>query len=294
MSKARSMYAGTSGSNYGVNKNSPGNGKWQGLWPSVGHARNARHINIEAGGNNRNVVFCMNQLGGVGRISNMFATTADGVNCDNNQVIKHGGTYTPPGGGGNLLGDEDAAYVKKLITIVKNIRAQLYDRGKKEVLVFVGGKRSLKKDEDCCPVWPEVFGQGDDDSLLSPQLWVGTPGVPYGLDKSMRSILGCDHDNDPFGREESGCSTWKPYNNFLRCKMRLDVGDEECKFISSNPNDYIDLSPQYDVFGLTVIDNKQYQNIITNGYYYSPQYPLSIGETTIGRSDVMVPIITDK
>ena len=81
MSKARSMYAGSSGSNYGVNKNSPGNGngKWQGLWPSVGHARNARLINTRAGGDNRNVVFCMNQLGGVGRISNMFATTADGV-----------------------------------------------------------------------------------------------------------------------------------------------------------------------------------------------------------------------
>ena len=75
------MYAGSSGSNYGVNKNSRGNGngKWQGLPPTVGHARNARHINIEAGGNNRDVVFCMNQLGGVGRISNMFATTADGV-----------------------------------------------------------------------------------------------------------------------------------------------------------------------------------------------------------------------
>ena len=82
MSKARSMYAGSSGSNYGVNKNSPGNGngKWQGLWPSVGHARNTRYINTRAGGDNRNVVFCMNQLGGVGRISNMFATTADGVN----------------------------------------------------------------------------------------------------------------------------------------------------------------------------------------------------------------------
>ena len=82
MSKARSMYAGSSGSNYGVNKNSPGNGngKWQGLWPSVGHARNARLINTRAGGDNRNVVFCMNQLGGVGRKSNMFATTADGVN----------------------------------------------------------------------------------------------------------------------------------------------------------------------------------------------------------------------
>ena len=102
MSKARSMYAGSSGSNYGVNKNSPGNGngKWQGLWPSVGHARNARHINIEAGGNNRNVVFCMNQLGGVGRISNMFATTADGVQeCKDNQDIKYGTPYTPPGGG---------------------------------------------------------------------------------------------------------------------------------------------------------------------------------------------------
>ena len=81
MSKARSMYAGSSGSNYGVNKNSPGNGngKWQGLWPSVGHARNTRYINTRAGGDNRDVVFCMNQLGGIGRKSNMFATTADGV-----------------------------------------------------------------------------------------------------------------------------------------------------------------------------------------------------------------------
>ena len=97
MSKARIMGAGSSGYNYGVNKNSPGNGngKWQGLWPSVGHARNARHINIEAGGNNRNVVFCMNQLAGVGRISTMFATTADGVkDCKHNQLIKHGGFFT--------------------------------------------------------------------------------------------------------------------------------------------------------------------------------------------------------
>ena len=90
MSKARSMYAGSSGSNYGVNKNSPGNGngKWQGLWPSVGHARNARYINTRAGGDNRDVVFCMNQLGGVGRISNMFATTADGVqDCKNGCIL---------------------------------------------------------------------------------------------------------------------------------------------------------------------------------------------------------------
>ena len=81
MSKSRIMGAASCGTNYGVNKNSPGNGngKWQGLWPSVGHAKNARLINTRAGGDNRNVVFCMNQLGGVGRISKMFATTADGV-----------------------------------------------------------------------------------------------------------------------------------------------------------------------------------------------------------------------
>ena len=90
MSKSRIMGAASSGSNYGVNKNSPGNGngKWQGLWPSVGHARNIRYINTRAGGDNRNVVFCMNQLGGVGRISNMFATTADGVqDCKNGCVL---------------------------------------------------------------------------------------------------------------------------------------------------------------------------------------------------------------
>ena len=106
MSKARSMYAGSSGSNYGVNKNSPGNGngKWQGLWPSVGHARNSRYINTRAGGDNRNVVFCMNQLGGVGRISNMFATTADGADCVNNQVVKYSTIYKPPG---SRLGDCD-------------------------------------------------------------------------------------------------------------------------------------------------------------------------------------------
>ena len=97
MSKARSMYAGSSGSNYGVNKNSPGNGngKWQGLWPTVGHAQNARHINIEAGGDNRNVVFCMNQLGGVGKTSNMFATTADGVQDCKNGKLHWTGPYIP-------------------------------------------------------------------------------------------------------------------------------------------------------------------------------------------------------
>ena len=98
MSKCRSMYAGSSGSAYGVNENSPGNGngKWQGLPPTTNKRSSLiPFIRTHARGDNRNVVFCMNQLGGVGRISNMFATTADGVkqpcqgskNVNNNHLI---------------------------------------------------------------------------------------------------------------------------------------------------------------------------------------------------------------
>ena len=92
MPKTVSMYPGSSGSVYNVNKFSPGNGngKWQGLWPSVGHAQNARHIAAQAGGTeaSRRQVFCFNALGGVGSISTMFATTADGVQSPCNQLSK--------------------------------------------------------------------------------------------------------------------------------------------------------------------------------------------------------------
>ena len=133
MSKARSMYAGSSGSNYGVNKNSPGNGngKWQGLWPSVGHARNARYINTRAGGDNRDVVFCMNQLGGVGRKSNMFATTADGVK-------------QPCPGSESFFGAAALAAVKVLQAYLK---AKYGDKGG---LILVGRHETLKSDGVIC------------------------------------------------------------------------------------------------------------------------------------------------
>ena len=85
MSKTGSMYAGSSGSNYGVNKNHPGNGnnKWQGVLSSVGHAggNNARSINSRASSTeeSRKAVFYFNALGGVGKLSTMYASTADGV-----------------------------------------------------------------------------------------------------------------------------------------------------------------------------------------------------------------------
>ena len=82
MSKCRSMYAGSSGAAYNVNGMHPGNGnnKWQGL-VSTTNMRSSiiPYVRTRADGDNRNVVFCMNQLGGIGRKSTMFATTADGV-----------------------------------------------------------------------------------------------------------------------------------------------------------------------------------------------------------------------
>ena len=122
MSKTRSMYPGSSGSVYMVNKNSPGNGngKWQGLPPTVGHADNARYINIHAGSTeaSRRQVFCFNALGGVGKISTMFATTADGVkDCKSGQFLSAPSTGPcAPGfhkmpNGACMPGTSHAAYV---------------------------------------------------------------------------------------------------------------------------------------------------------------------------------------
>ena len=89
MSRSRIMGAGLAGSTRkgdgaNVNQVQFGN-KLQGLPPTTGQDSNSlRAINQRAFGNQRNVVFCVNQLGGVGGIrgSNMFASTADGVgNC---------------------------------------------------------------------------------------------------------------------------------------------------------------------------------------------------------------------
>lgn len=82
-SRSRSMYPGSSGY---LNKRSNnfslgnGNGKWQGL-ASTTNKRSALIPAIQkgAGGENRRKVFCFNQLGGIGKKSNMFAPNADGV-----------------------------------------------------------------------------------------------------------------------------------------------------------------------------------------------------------------------
>lgn len=82
MSKCRSMYAGSSGAVYNTNAMGPGNGnnKWQGL-VSTTNMRSSiiPYVRTRADSDNRDVIFCMNQLGGVGKISTMFAPSADGV-----------------------------------------------------------------------------------------------------------------------------------------------------------------------------------------------------------------------
>lgn len=96
------MYAGASGASHNVNKNSPGNGngKWQGL-PGLTNVRSALvyPIRTRANGDGLEKVFCINQLSGVGRISTMFASTADGVKepCHGSWTGKSGGVFVLPG-----------------------------------------------------------------------------------------------------------------------------------------------------------------------------------------------------
>ena len=91
------MFAGSSGSGYNANTMHPGNGngKWQGL-VSTTNKRSAiiPYVRRRADSDNRNVVFCMNQLGGVGRKSNMFAPNADGIkDCKEHRVAVLNGMY---------------------------------------------------------------------------------------------------------------------------------------------------------------------------------------------------------
>ena len=89
MPKTRTMGAGLAGStarNVSVNSNTGGGNKKQGLSTTtnkrVQFVSNA--IKTRSYGENRNVIFCVNQLGGVGAVSGgngsrMFGTTSDGV-----------------------------------------------------------------------------------------------------------------------------------------------------------------------------------------------------------------------
>jgi len=84
--KIRSMSAGRAGAsvyNANVNGEQGGGNKKQGLAPTtnkrVEFVLRSIKRRADSDKDNRRKVFCINQLGGVGRPSKMFATTADGV-----------------------------------------------------------------------------------------------------------------------------------------------------------------------------------------------------------------------
>lgn len=74
-----------SGSSRIINRPSGGGNKLQGI-PSSSNINTTSHIafNIRGTGNtyNRNLVFCINQLSGVGKNKSQFNSSADGVNCN--------------------------------------------------------------------------------------------------------------------------------------------------------------------------------------------------------------------
>ena len=98
MSKTRMMGAGLAGSlahSENVNGNQGGGNKKQGLAPTTNKPVEfiLPAIQNKAYGENRNLVFCMNQLGGVGAVgiannSRMFTSNADGAKRCKPYVLK--------------------------------------------------------------------------------------------------------------------------------------------------------------------------------------------------------------
>ena len=79
-----SNYKAITGSSKIVHRNQGGGSKLQGI-PSSTNLNTAAHVAFRNRNVvcpcNRNVIFCMNQLGGIGRGRSQFGVTADGINC---------------------------------------------------------------------------------------------------------------------------------------------------------------------------------------------------------------------
>jgi hypothetical protein len=77
-----------------TNQNSGGGSKLAGTFPHVGgnaftRAAWARRAYVPQ--DKRGVVFCINQIGGIGKRSSMFGSTADGVKCVKDTSSSGGG-----------------------------------------------------------------------------------------------------------------------------------------------------------------------------------------------------------
>ena len=133
MSTSRKMGAGLAGSSKSIRLNGPvgGGDKLQGLVSSVGKSYNVDYR--KSYGQNRNVVFYMNQLGGIGKSKSMFATNADGVHTltlknDVQSGTDYSFTVTNSGNGAYHIngGSNPTLYLTRGRTYTFNIQAPGY------------------------------------------------------------------------------------------------------------------------------------------------------------------------
>jgi hypothetical protein len=112
-----------------LNGNQGGGSKKQGLPPSTGHNANINYN--RAYGNNRNIVFYMNQLGGVGKGRSMFSPSSDGVysaDSVNNDANDSDVYYAPPPYALSSMPKPNAVYstIPRIETYNQNTTYTLY------------------------------------------------------------------------------------------------------------------------------------------------------------------------
>ena len=125
-----------------TNRPSGGGSKLQGLTSTTDkRSSSIRAIQNRSWGENRNLIFCMNQLGGVGRHKSQFHTPADGLNCKEEQ-------------------DYTLLYISQIQNFFKNEISKIIMNSSPDIkasnhiqdfqLSFVGNKESFWNDVSKC------------------------------------------------------------------------------------------------------------------------------------------------
>ena len=118
---------------------SGGGNKLQGITSTTDkRSSSIRAIQNRSWGENRNLIFCLNQLGGVGRNKSQFHTPADGVNCKVEQEEDL-----------TILVNEVNIFVNKL----NKVLIEKFGPNIKYKLCLIGKKESFKNDIKNCNEW---------------------------------------------------------------------------------------------------------------------------------------------
>ena len=139
------------------NQSSGGGNKLQGI-PSTTDKRTSsiRAIKERAWGQNRNLIFCINQLGGVGRNKSQFNSNADGLNCKEDQTIS----------ANNKTLDslrELQLFINKLNYYFKTST----NSNIKYKLCLIGSNDSFYNDIKKCPHWDSLLSDNNSETPLN-------------------------------------------------------------------------------------------------------------------------------